>query len=85
MDDDVHRNETKRFILLIDVLYERHIRLFMSAAAELESLYRGRLSTTEGFEFQRTQSRLFEMQSQDYLTVWAERFFAGKSDLFTFT
>ncbi|MGF7156973.1 cell division protein ZapE [Bartonella heixiaziensis] len=72
--DDACRNETKRFILLIDVLYERHIRLFMSAAAGFEGLYKGRAQTTETFEFQRTQSRLFEMQSQDYLKIWAERF-----------
>ncbi|WP_455466066.1 cell division protein ZapE [Bartonella sp. B39] len=72
--DDACRNETKRFILLIDVLYERHIRLFMSAAARFDGLYKGRAQTTETFEFQRTQSRLFEMQSQDYLKIWAERF-----------
>lgn len=72
--DDTYRNETKRFILLIDVLYERHIRLFMSAAARLEDLYKGHAQTSETFEFQRTQSRLFEMQSEDYLKVWAGRF-----------
>lgn len=72
--DDTYRNETKRFILLIDVLYERHIRLFMSAAAKLEDLYKGHAQTSETFEFQRTQSRLFEMQSKDYLKVWAEHF-----------
>ncbi|GAA5104314.1 cell division protein ZapE [Bartonella jaculi] len=85
--DDMCRNETKRFILLIDILYERHIRLFMSAAAGFEDLYKGRAQTTETFEFQRTQSRLFEMQSQDYLKFWAERFlFKGKNDhRFTFT
>ncbi|AGF75146.1 putative ATP-binding protein [Bartonella australis AUST/NH1] len=73
--DDMHRNETKRFILLIDILYERHMRLFMSAATELEGLYKGYSQTTETFEFQRTQSRLFEMQSQNYLDIWAKRFF----------
>ncbi|WP_336287592.1 cell division protein ZapE [Bartonella sp. CB60] len=72
--DDTCRNEVKRFILFIDVLYERHIRLFMSAAEKLENLYKGHAKTTETFEFQRTQSRLFEMQSQDYLNIWAERF-----------
>ncbi|WP_208439875.1 AFG1/ZapE family ATPase, partial [Bartonella grahamii] len=76
--DDTCRNETKRFILLIDILYERHIRLFMSAAALLEDLYKGRAQTTETFEFKRTQSRLFEMQSQDYLKLWAERFLLKK-------
>ncbi|AQX28583.1 MULTISPECIES: cell division protein ZapE [unclassified Bartonella] len=72
--DDARRNETKRFILLIDILYERHIRLFISAEAELEQLYKGQAQTTETFEFRRTQSRLFEMQSQDYLNIWAEQF-----------
>lgn len=72
--DDTHRNETKRFILLIDTLYERHIRLFMSMAAGLEDLYQGYWQTTETFEFQRIQSRLFEMQSQDYLDIWKKQF-----------
>ncbi|VEJ44585.1 cell division protein ZapE [Bartonella vinsonii] len=72
--DDTCRNETKRFILLIDILYERNIRLFMSAAVVLEDLYKGCAQTAETFEFKRTQSRLFEMQSQDYLKFWAERF-----------
>ncbi|EJF80135.1 hypothetical protein MCO_00352 [Bartonella sp. DB5-6] len=76
--DDTCRNETKRFILLIDTLYERHIRLFMSAAALLEDLYKGRAQTAETFEFKRIQSRLFEMQSQDYLKLWAERFLLKK-------
>lgn len=76
--DDTHRNETKRFILLIDVLYERHIRLFMSAAANIDGLYKGVSQTAETFEFQRTQSRLFEMQSQDYLNIWEKRFFERK-------
>ncbi|WP_019223039.1 cell division protein ZapE [Bartonella rattaustraliani] len=72
--DDTSRNETKRFILLIDILYERHIRLFMSAAVKLEDLYKGYAQTSETFEFKRTQSRLFEMQSQDYLKLWEEHF-----------
>ncbi|ENN90133.1 cell division protein ZapE [Bartonella bovis] len=76
--DDTHRNETKRFILLIDTLYERHMRLFMSMAAELEDLYQGYWQTTETFEFQRIQSRLFEMQSQDYLDIWKKQFLDKK-------
>ncbi|WP_375672675.1 AFG1/ZapE family ATPase, partial [Bartonella sp. AA16SXTY] len=76
--DDTCRNETKRFILFIDVLYERYIRLFMSAAVKLDDLYKGYAQTSETFEFQRTQSRLFEMQSQDYLKIWAERFCEGE-------
>jgi len=70
--DDNRRNETKRFILLIDTLYDHHVRLFISAAATPDKLYQGRLQTTETFEFERTASRLFEMQSEEYLQVWAE-------------
>ncbi|MBH9981419.1 cell division protein ZapE [Bartonella sp. B10834G6] len=71
--DDEHRNETKRFILLIDTLYDRHIRLFISAAATPDKLYQGTNQTTETFEFERTSSRLFEMQSEEYLANWNEK------------
>jgi cell division protein ZapE len=67
---DAHRNEVKRFILLVDVLYDRHMRLFASAAAAPEKLYAGRRGT-EAFEFERTASRLTEMQSRDWLDAWA--------------
>lgn len=60
------RNETKRFILLIDTLYDRKIKLVISAAANPHALYKGE-GGTEAFEFQRTASRLIEMQSTDYL------------------
>lgn len=76
--DDTCRNEAKRFILLIDILYEHKIRLFMSAEVGIWDLYRGYLQTTERFEFQRIQSRLFEMQSRDYLNTWSERFFGKR-------
>lgn len=61
-----NRNAAKRFITLIDTLYDRKTRLFVSAAADPEGLYRGRAGT-EGFEFARTASRLNEMQSEAYL------------------
>ncbi len=60
------RNEAKRFILLIDVLYDHHARLFVTAEAAPEKLYTA-TSGTEAFEFERTASRLFEMQSAEYL------------------
>lgn len=60
------RNEAKRFITLIDVLYDHQVRLFASAAAAPDALMTSRKGT-EGFEFDRTSSRLFEMQSRDYL------------------
>ncbi|MBF9035980.1 cell division protein ZapE [Rhodobacterales bacterium HKCCE2091] len=53
-------NEAKRFVTLIDALYEAGTRLIMSAEAEPESLYN---EGTGSFEFERTASRLREMQS----------------------
>ncbi len=69
---DAHRNEVKRFILLIDTLYDHHARLVMSADAEPERLYLSGTGT-EAFEFDRTASRLMEMQSRDWLEAWSER------------
>jgi cell division protein ZapE len=60
------RNETKRFIILIDALYDARVRLFASAVAMPEALLTAKKGT-EGFEFDRTVSRLFEMRSADYL------------------
>ncbi len=56
-------NEAKRFVTLIDALYEARTKLYVSAAAPPEALY------TEGagaFEFARTVSRLAEMQAADW-------------------
>jgi cell division protein ZapE len=59
-----NRNEAKRFVTLIDALYERKVTLICSAAAPPETLY----PEGEGaFEFQRTVSRLMEMQAEDYV------------------
>ena len=64
------RNEARRFMVLVDALYERRVMLFLSAEAPPERLY------PEGdgaFEFQRTVSRLVEMQSTTYLEAARDR------------
>ena len=58
------RNEAARFKVLIDALYEHKVKLLMGADAPPEGLYAG---DDGAFEFERTVSRLMEMQSEDYL------------------
>ncbi len=59
-----NRNEAARFVTLIDALYEHKVKLIATADAEPGALY----DTGDGrFEFERTISRLMEMQSVDYL------------------
>lgn len=58
------RNEAARFVTLIDALYEHNVILLAAAAAEPENLYK---AGDGSFEFERTVSRLMEMQSADYL------------------
>jgi cell division protein ZapE len=62
--DRTNRNARKRFILLVDTLYDRGVKLGASFAAPLDAL--DREGRTEG-EFARTVSRLMEMRSADYL------------------
>lgn len=61
-----NRNEAARFVTLIDALYENKVKLLATAAAEPEQLY---TAGDGAFEFERTVSRLMEMQSQDYLAA----------------
>jgi cell division protein ZapE len=57
-------DQARRFINLVDEFYDRNVKLVLAAQAPLADLYAGgRL----GFEFQRTVSRLMEMQSHEYL------------------
>tara|TARA_B110000977_G_scaffold59145_1_gene80282 strand:+ start:75 stop:1172 length:1098 start_codon:yes stop_codon:yes gene_type:complete len=59
-----NNDAARRFINLVDEFYDRSVKLAVTAAAPLYGLYSGgRL----GFEFQRTESRLLEMQSREYL------------------
>lgn len=61
-----NRNEAARFVTLIDALYEHKVKLLATADAAPEELY----TTGDGrFEFDRTISRLIEMQSADYLAL----------------
>jgi len=60
------RNAAKRFIILVDTLYDMNVKLIASAAAEPDGLYLGNESF-EAQEFKRTASRLIEMRSEAYL------------------
>jgi cell division protein ZapE len=58
------REEARRFVILIDALYEAHVRLIVLAEAEPTALYP---AGDGAFEFERTASRLQEMRSADWL------------------
>ena len=58
------RNEAKRLMTLVDILYDHHRNLVITAEEQPDRLYQG---TDHAFEFQRTVSRLLEMQTPEYL------------------
>ena len=64
--DTTLENQARRFIALVDEFYDRRVKLIMSAAVPVTELYRGRKLA---HDFERTQSRLQEMQSHDYLAA----------------
>lgn len=57
-------NQARRFITLVDEFYDRAVKLIVAAAAPAHQLYQG---SKLSFEFERTRSRLTEMQSHEYL------------------
>jgi cell division protein ZapE len=61
-----NRNEAARFVTLIDALYEHKVKLLAAADAEPHQLY---VAGDGAFEFERTASRLSEMQSEAYLAA----------------
>lgn len=61
---DTENDQARRFVSLIDELYDRKVKLVISAEAKIESIYQGQ---GLAFAFERTESRLLEMQSHEYL------------------
>jgi cell division protein ZapE len=59
-------NEAKRFVTLIDALYEHKVKLICSAEVPAQELY---IDGEGSFEFTRTVSRLIDMQSENYLRI----------------
>ena len=78
--DFSRRNEAKRFIILIDVLYDFGSRIFISAADAPDDIYSVKSGLKVG-EFSRTSSRLIEMASESYVAAWEKRRQAGAGSI----
>ena len=63
-----HEDAARRLINLVDIFYEHHVKLIISAEAPINDLYQGSKAQVR-FEFERTASRLHEMQSEQYLSL----------------
>lgn len=61
--DNYYEDAAKRFLLLIDEFYDRGVKLLISSDVAIEEIYQGKKLR---FEYERVQSRLFEMQGKDY-------------------
>lgn len=66
IDFSASEDAARRFVNLVDEFYDRGVNLVLSAAVPIPELYRGKRLR---FEFARTESRLIEMQSRDYLAT----------------
>ena len=64
--DATRDDQARRFISLVDEFYDRRVKLILSADVDVQNLYTG---TRLSFEFDRTVSRLTEMQSTEYLAL----------------
>ena len=64
--DNSSNDSARRFVNLIDEFYDRNVKLIVSAQAPADQLYTGKRLA---FEFERAASRLFEMQSSEYLSA----------------
>jgi len=59
-----NKDQARRFVNLVDEFYDRNVKLIISAEKPLHEIYSGSRLV---FEFERTTSRLLEMQSHEYL------------------
>ena len=64
--DETLENQARRFVALVDEFYDRRVKLILSAAVPLDRLYAGKKL---GGVFERTLSRLIEMQSREYFAA----------------